>query len=204
MQRRTRHRHDRSRGHVIAGRIAQAGRGEYGRTLGEATSGDDLREQTAERMTDDGGLLLQAPDHLGKVVGHLPDCLVCEHLRVLVGLLDRLTVVRQRCQHPARQGTVRRRMPDDDPLERLSSKELHDLALRRARRHLDVAFFWRLMKVLPAAEAATGEIEESQADVQSLRAHIDDVTESGRGEVAEALRPFYIEYLKQRGVDDAK
>jgi hypothetical protein len=94
-------------------------------------------------------------------------------------------------------------MPDDDPLERLSSKELHDLAVRRARRHLDVGFFWQLMKVLPAAEAATGEIDESQADIQSLRAHLDDVTESGRGAVAEALRPFYLEYLKQHGVDDA-
>jgi hypothetical protein len=93
-------------------------------------------------------------------------------------------------------------MPDDDPLERLSSKKLHDLAVRRARRHLDVGFFWRLMKVLPAAEAAAGEMDETQADMQSLRAHIDDVTESGRGQVAEILRPFYIEYLKQHGVGD--
>jgi hypothetical protein len=92
-------------------------------------------------------------------------------------------------------------MPDDDPLERLSSAELHDLAVGRARRHLDVRFFWRLMELLPAAEAATGDVDEAQADVQSLSAHIDDVTESGRGEVAETLRPFYIEYLKEHGVD---
>ena len=91
-------------------------------------------------------------------------------------------------------------MTADDPLEQLSSKELHDLAVSRARRHFDVGFFWRLMKLLPAAEAATGEMDETQADMQSLRAHIDDVTESGRGEVAEALRPFYIDYLKQHGV----
>jgi hypothetical protein len=104
----------------------------------------------------------------------------------------------------AQKRSVPGRMPDDDPLERLSSKELHDLAVRRARRHLDVGFFWRLMKVLPAAEAATGDLDESQADMQSLRAHIDDVTESGRGQVAEVLRPFYIDYLKQHGVDDVK
>lgn len=94
-------------------------------------------------------------------------------------------------------------MPDTDPLEQLSSKELHDLALRRARRHLDVGFLWQLMKVLPAAEAATGDTDESQADIQTLRAHIDDITESGRGEVAETLRPFYLDYLKQHGVHDA-
>jgi hypothetical protein len=91
-------------------------------------------------------------------------------------------------------------MPEEDPLERLSSKELHDLAVSRAKRHLDVRFFWRLMQVLPAAEAAAGELEEAEADVARISAHIDDVTESGRGEVAEQLRPFYLDYLKRHGV----
>jgi hypothetical protein len=94
-------------------------------------------------------------------------------------------------------------MPEGTPLEQLSSKDLHDLALGRARKHLDVGFFWRLMKLLPAAEAATGDMDESRADVQSLRAHIDDLTESGRGQVADTLRPFYIDYLKEHGVDSA-
>ena len=62
--------------------------------------------------------------------------------------------------------------------ERLSSRELHDLAVRRARHHLDLSFFWHLMDVLPAA---------------------DDVTDAGRGEVAEQLRPFYIDYLTRKG-----
>jgi hypothetical protein len=88
----------------------------------------------------------------------------------------------------------------DDDLERLSSKELHDLAVRHARRRLDVKFFWDLMKVLPAAEAAAGELGEAQADVQRLSAHIDDVTDSGRGEIAELLRPFYLDYLRRHGV----
>ena len=90
--------------------------------------------------------------------------------------------------------------PDDDPLERLSSKELHDLAVRYALRHLDVAFFWRLMETLPVAEAAAGEVEEAEADVFRLSAHIDDVTDSGKGEVAELLRPFYLDYLRSHGV----
>lgn len=91
-------------------------------------------------------------------------------------------------------------MVESDPLERLSSAELHDLAVRRARRHLDVRFFWQLMKVLPAAEAGAGQIDEAEADVQRLSAHLDDVTEAGRGEVAELLRPFYLDYLKRHGV----
>lgn len=88
----------------------------------------------------------------------------------------------------------------DDPLERLSSQELHDLAVHHALRHVDVAFFIRLMKALPVAEAAAGEINEAAADVLTLRAHVDDLTNSGRGEVADLLRPLYIQYLQEHGV----
>ena len=91
-------------------------------------------------------------------------------------------------------------MSEDDPLEPLSSEELHDLAVSHARRHLNVKFFWELMKILPAAEAAAGEYEEANADIQRMSAHIDDVTDSGEGEVAEQLRPFYLEYLRKHDV----
>jgi hypothetical protein len=91
-------------------------------------------------------------------------------------------------------------MPDDDRLEALSSKELHDLAVRYALRHLDIPFFIRLMKALPVAEAAAGQIDEARADALTLRAHIDDVTDSGEGEVADLLRPLYIDYLRTHGV----
>ncbi|MEA2316004.1 MAG: hypothetical protein QOD44_193 [Solirubrobacteraceae bacterium] len=89
---------------------------------------------------------------------------------------------------------------EDDPLERLSSKELHDLAVRHAVRTLDLGFFWRLLEYLPAAEAAAGELDEATADVTSALAHIDDITDSGRGEIAERLRPFYLDYLRKEGV----
>jgi len=91
-------------------------------------------------------------------------------------------------------------MADGDGLEQLSSEELHDIAVRRARKHLDAKFFWNLMKVLPAAEAAAGEWEDAENDVQRMSGHLDDITDSGRGEVAENLRPFYIEYLREHGV----
>jgi len=91
----------------------------------------------------------------------------------------------------------------EDRLDELTSEQLHDLAVKRARHHLDVAFFWRLMKYLPAAEAGAGELEEADADLDSLTAHVDDVTTSGRGEVGELLRPFYIQYLREHGVTGA-
>ena len=92
-------------------------------------------------------------------------------------------------------------MSDDDRLDALSSKELHDRAVRYALRHLDVAFFYRLMKALPVAEAAAGDVDGAEADAMTLRAHIDDVTDSGQGEVAELLRPLYLDYLRGHGVE---
>ena len=91
-------------------------------------------------------------------------------------------------------------MSDDDRLDALSSKELHDLAVRYARRHLDIPFFYRLMQDLPVAEAAVGDVEQAQADALTLHAHIDDVTDAGEGEVADLLRPLYLEYLREHGV----
>lgn len=91
-------------------------------------------------------------------------------------------------------------MADADALAQLSSPQLHDLAVHHAVRHLDVGFFVRLMKTLPVAEAAAGRVGEAEADVLSLSAHLDDVTDSGRGEVAELMRPIYLEYLTEHGI----
>lgn len=89
---------------------------------------------------------------------------------------------------------------NDDGLDGLSAKALHDLAIKYAVRHLDLPFFLHLMEVLPVAEAAAGEMDEAAADVLTLSAHLDDITDSGRGEVAELLRPFYLDYLRKHRV----
>ena len=91
-------------------------------------------------------------------------------------------------------------MAEDDDLERLSSKELHDLAVSHAKKHLNVRFFWELMRLMPAAEAAAGDLDEAELDVMRLSAHVDDITASGRGEVGDMLRPFYLDYLRRHGV----
>ena len=83
--------------------------------------------------------------------------------------------------------------------EQMSSRELHDHAVRRARRHVDIRFFWQLLEVLPAAQAAAGNLREAEADVARMSAHLNDITDAGRGEVAEILRPFYLDYLTRNG-----
>lgn len=86
-------------------------------------------------------------------------------------------------------------MTTREELDALSSKELHDRAIGRAERHLDVKFFYELLQTLPAAEAATGDVDRSSADVFKLRALVHDVVTADEGDLADALRPFYIAYL---------
>ena len=82
-------------------------------------------------------------------------------------------------------------------LDALSSEELHDRAVRLAAKRLDVKFFWHLLEAVPAAEAATGHLGDAEADVMTLSARLDDISASGRGDVADALRPLYIDYLER-------
>lgn len=81
----------------------------------------------------------------------------------------------------------------------MSSEELHDKAVGLARHRVDARFFWRLLRALPAAEASVGRIEEAESDVQSLYARLNDLRTAGEGDVADALRPLYIEYLAEHG-----
>lgn len=84
-----------------------------------------------------------------------------------------------------------------EELEQLSTKELHDRAVRRAEKHLDVRFLWTLLQSIPAAEAASGDVGEADYDVQSLKGLISDALHSGDGELGEALRPMFIDYLRK-------
>jgi hypothetical protein len=91
-------------------------------------------------------------------------------------------------------------LTSEDGLDHLSAEELHQLAVSYAKRHLDLRFFWELLQRLPAAEAAAGKLDEAAADVFRLSAHVDDLTDAGRGEIAGLLRPFYLDYLRRHGV----
>ena len=80
-------------------------------------------------------------------------------------------------------------------LEALTSRELHDMAVRRALHHADARFLWELLRAIPAAEASEGEAGESEADATKVSALVADAFGSGEGEIADALRPLYIDYL---------
>jgi hypothetical protein len=84
-----------------------------------------------------------------------------------------------------------------EDLEALSTKELHDRAVRRAERHLDVKFFWSLLRLIPAAQAASGDEGEADYDIQSSKGLIYDALHSGDGRLGEALRPLFIDYLRK-------
>ena len=86
-------------------------------------------------------------------------------------------------------------MATPDDLDALSSRELHDLAVRRAVHHLDVEFLWELLRAIPAAEASEGHDIEAGRDISKVTALIADAIDSGEGDLAEALRPLYIDYL---------
>ncbi|WP_194815392.1 hypothetical protein [Nocardia sp. XZ_19_385] len=88
-------------------------------------------------------------------------------------------------------------MSGNEELENLSSKELHDEAVKRAVRHGDVKFLWQLLTRIPAAQAAAGDLGESEADIKYVVPLIDDYIHAGDGAVAEQLRPFYLEYLTE-------
>jgi hypothetical protein len=83
-------------------------------------------------------------------------------------------------------------------LDRLPATELRERAVALARRRWDVAFFWRLLQSLPAAEAAAGNLEASEAGVaQASGLFYDALGADDDPRVQEALRPIYVDYLTE-------
>jgi hypothetical protein len=84
---------------------------------------------------------------------------------------------------------------DRETLEGLSAAELHDRATRLAWRRLDVGFLWHLLSTIPEARAAVGDEDRSEIDILRPLALLNDLVDADRGELAEGLRPLYIDYL---------
>jgi hypothetical protein len=83
----------------------------------------------------------------------------------------------------------------------MSSAELHDRATRLAWRRLDVSFLWHLLSTIPEARAAAGEEDRSEIDIMRPLALLNDLVDADRGELADALRPLYIDYLETHSDD---
>jgi hypothetical protein len=86
-------------------------------------------------------------------------------------------------------------MATREDLEALPANELHDRATRLAWRRLDVGFLWDLLKTIPEARAALGDEERSETDIMRPLALLNDLIDADRGDLAEALRPLYVDYL---------
>lgn len=92
---------------------------------------------------------------------------------------------------PTKQGT----MTTFEELDQLSSRELHDRAIRTAERHADVKFLWKLLEAAPAAKAVAGEEREGENDVAHWSSQVADAFGGHDDAVLDALRPLYIEEL---------
>ena len=87
--------------------------------------------------------------------------------------------------------------PEGAELDDLTSKELYDRAVNLAKERRDVGFLWDLLRAIPAAAAATGEVGRAEFDLFHGLSLLEEFTHAGEGEMADALRPFYIEYLSE-------
>ncbi|GLZ12444.1 hypothetical protein Acsp04_26790 [Actinomadura sp. NBRC 104425] len=90
--------------------------------------------------------------------------------------------------------------PDAADLDRLPARELHDRAVARAKERRDVGFLWELLRAIPAAAAALGEQDRATFDLLHGLSLLEEFTHAGQGEMAEALRPLYTEYLTRHGM----
>jgi hypothetical protein len=89
--------------------------------------------------------------------------------------------------------------PDAGRLDERPSKELHDLALARARERRDVAFLWELLRAIPAAAATLGNLDRAKFDLLHGLSLLEEFRHTGEGDMAEALRPMFVSYLTEHG-----
>jgi hypothetical protein len=89
--------------------------------------------------------------------------------------------------------------PDAAELEQLPTAELHDRAVARARERRDLGFLWELLRAIPAAAAATGEVDRAEFDMLHVMSLLEEFRQAGDSDIADALRPVYVSYLTEHG-----
>jgi hypothetical protein len=89
---------------------------------------------------------------------------------------------------------------DAGRMEDLPSRELHDLALARARERRDVGFLWELLRAIPAAAATLGDLDRAKFDLMHGLSLLEEFAHADEGEMADALRPMYVTYLTEHGL----
>lgn len=88
--------------------------------------------------------------------------------------------------------------------DQTSTEDLRERATELARKRWDVRFFWRLLRMIPAAEAAAGNEEGSRASIAQASGFLyEALSAESDPKVHEALRPVYIDYLREHGDDES-
>ena len=88
-------------------------------------------------------------------------------------------------------------MGTESELDSLSSRELHDLAVRTALHRADLRFFWELLRAIPAAEALEGDMREAGEDLTKVSSLLSDALTLREDNLGEELRPLYLDYLRK-------
>ncbi|RKS10885.1 hypothetical protein DFP74_6670 [Nocardiopsis sp. Huas11] len=87
--------------------------------------------------------------------------------------------------------------------DQTSTEDLRERATELARKRWDVRFFWQLLRMIPAAEAAAGNEEGSRASIAQASGFLyEALSAESDPKVHEALRPVYIEYLREHGHEE--
>jgi hypothetical protein len=81
-----------------------------------------------------------------------------------------------------------------EELDALTSRELHDRAVKRAERRLDIPFFWQLLQEGTAADAAEGSVQRGDEQVSHWSRQVLEVLRHDE-DALNARRPIYLDYL---------
>lgn len=92
--------------------------------------------------------------------------------------------------------------PEFAALDAMSTDELREKAFAKARRRMDIGFFWRLVRVLPHAD----DMEQLDASMGSIGASVEDAIDLWReftghdyGDHEPVIRAAFIDYLLKHG-----
>ena len=76
----------------------------------------------------------------------------------------------------------------------MTSSDLHDRAIGTAKIERDLDWLGHLLRSIPAAEGAIGDLEDSGMDIASTISAINGYARADRG-LPDVLREQYVEYL---------
>ena len=82
-------------------------------------------------------------------------------------------------------------------LDSLTSAQLHDRAIGSAQAGKDIEWLWHLLRSIPAAEGAVGDLDDSGMDVAATVSAINGYLRADPG-VSDTLRVQYIDYLLEQ------